>query len=197
MNNPYLLQYEIYMSRITDFLTGRGTDNAGRTIDDVLAMTDEQLETVHDYIQWLFPLREPSRHVPDSPVLTAEDIILIRKDQMAQTHLNQATWRMKMFYRGTTHWYAPGDHNHQRITRILRSLRLLTSDTRAVWFYQDVALHRSVPSKTRYLWNTAVWGPPYYMADLIEVLGECEDYFEKGASLHHQVKKLLDDLDPQ
>ena len=38
---------------------------------------------------------------------------------------------MLVFYRDTRHWRAPVDHNHLRITRIIRSLRLLVSDAAA------------------------------------------------------------------
>ena len=53
------------MTPLLGFLIGAGTDAAGRNHADIIAMTDAELEQHHDYIQWLFPLPEPSRAVPN------------------------------------------------------------------------------------------------------------------------------------
>ena len=119
------------MSRLSDFLDGRGADDAGRTLDDVLAFTDAELERRHDFIQWLFPLPEPSRAVPGSPVLDPADAAAIRASPAAQANLARAAERMLAFYARTSEWRAPFDHNHLRITRIIRSLRLLAGDAAA------------------------------------------------------------------
>jgi len=42
--------------------------------------SDEKLEFSHDYIQWLFPLKEPSNFNPDAPLLTDEDIAIFKND---------------------------------------------------------------------------------------------------------------------
>ena len=55
---------------IVTFLEGEGPDDRGRSLFDVLAFDDAALERNHDFIQWLFPLPEPSSAVPDAPVLT-------------------------------------------------------------------------------------------------------------------------------
>src|SRR5262245_5587601 len=62
------------VSRLLDFYRGEGTDAEGRRLDDILAWRDGRLEAVHDFIQWLFPLPEPSRFNPDAPLLTPHDI---------------------------------------------------------------------------------------------------------------------------
>jgi len=113
---------------IVAFLEGEGPDAAGRTLFDVLAMNNTALEQTHDFIQWLFPLREPSRAVPDAPVLTDDQVEALRDSAMAQIALAAATDRMEAFYRMTHDWLMPNDHNHLRITRIIRSLRLLVGD---------------------------------------------------------------------
>ena len=50
------------------FLEGEGTDARGRSVFDVISMNDVAIERTHDFIQWLFPLPEPSAAIPDSPV---------------------------------------------------------------------------------------------------------------------------------
>lgn len=119
------------MSALDRYLEGVGHDGAGRTHADVLALDDSELEQHHDFIQWLFPLPEPSAAVPGSPMLIDADITAVRGSAAAQVNLRAAAARMLAFYRTTAHWLAPIDHNHLRITRIVRSLRLLTRDAEA------------------------------------------------------------------
>lgn len=145
---------------ITAFLEGESPDARGRTLFDVLAMDNAALERNHDFIQWLFPLREPSRAVPDAPVLTDADVEAIRDSGMAQYALAAATDRMDAFYRTTHDWLMPNDHNHLRITRIIRSLRLLVGDEQADAFRAAIlsrveATRAPVSARTRGYWTTA------------------------------------------
>jgi Opioid growth factor receptor (OGFr) conserved region. len=115
-------------SPIIAFLEGEGPDGRGRTVFDVLAMDDAALEQHHDFIQWLFPLPEKSQAVPGSPVLTPEDVLALQESGFAQSSLAAGTDRMAYFYLRTHYWLAVEDHNHLRITRVIRSLRLLRGD---------------------------------------------------------------------
>jgi hypothetical protein len=123
------------------YLAGAGPDGRNRSIDEVLAFSDEKLERVHDYIQWLFPLPTRSSAQPSAPVLTLDEIGGIRADEKAQANLRRAATRMLAFYGATQWWLASSDHNHLRITRILQSLRLLAGQGAAQEFY-DVILER-------------------------------------------------------
>ena len=121
---------------VTAFLEGEGMDARGRSIFDVLGMDNVALERTHDFIQWLFPLPEPSAAVP------------------------AATDRMEAFYRGTRDWLRPHDHNHLRITRIIRSLRLLRGDGEADAFRDAIlflveAARAPVSARSRGYWTTA------------------------------------------
>ncbi len=145
---------------ITAFLEGEGPDARGRTLFDVLAMDNAALERNHDFIQWLFPLREPSRAVPDAPVLTDADVEAIRESGMAQYALAAATDRMDAFYRTTHDWLMPNDHNPLRITRFIRSLRLLVGDEQADAFRAAIlsrveATRAPVSARSRGYWMTA------------------------------------------
>lgn len=117
------------------FLAGTGHDGRGRLAADVLAFSDERLEEVHDYIQWLFPLPTRSGAQPGAPVLTQAAIDAIRADRSAQETLGKATERMLRFYRETRWWLTTFDHNHLRITRIIHSLRLLVGPDEARRFH--------------------------------------------------------------
>ncbi len=120
------------------YLAGAGRDGRGRLARDVLAFSDEQLEAVHDYIQWLFPLPTTSVAQPDAPVLTAPEIQAIGADERAIETLRHAADRMLRFYRSTTWWLTWQDHNHLRITRIIRSLNLLLGTQEAQAFHQAI-----------------------------------------------------------
>lgn len=147
------------MSRVVDFLNGEGPDGAGRDLQTVLAFDDGQLEARHDFIQWLFPLPEPSRAVPGSPVLTPPDIAALRASPAARANLRRAAERMRRFYAATHFWRGGADHNHLRITRIVRSLRLLAGDAEADGFKQTIlellGPEPAVNATTRRFWREA------------------------------------------
>ena len=143
------------------FLKGDGRDGEGREIEDVLAFSDNDLEHIHDFVQWLFPLPERSRAQPQSPVLTTDEITAIRASSKAQANLDRATRRMTAFYRQNDHWLRPHDHNHLRITRIIRSLALLHSKKAAQGFLSVIegrveAAGNPVNSLSREYWLRAL-----------------------------------------
>jgi hypothetical protein len=130
---------------ILEFLRGKGTDHRGRSLSDVWKMSLDELETQHDYIQWMFPLKEPSRFVASAPVLSAQDCEVVGQDPEIRSNAIRSLRVMLAFYgleptrdsegvrvlplrqfsERAAIWLSPGNHNLLRITRILRSLRLL------------------------------------------------------------------------
>jgi hypothetical protein len=122
------------------------TDARGRTLAEIWTWDAGRLEAVHDYIQWLFPLPEPSAFNARAPILTDEAIAAFRADATLRERLLRSLTLMLAFYGlalatdgdGTPRierapdfattsrrWLQPGDHNHLRLTRILGSLRRL------------------------------------------------------------------------
>jgi hypothetical protein len=131
---------------IVQFYSGKGVDNKGRALNTVLSFTDDELETVHDFIQWLFPIETVSPVNPSAPIVTRGTQIAFRTDTSLRENLCRACCRMLHFYGLWCHgkaavnpdvcrgrgflvrsacWMTPGNHNHLRLTRILKSLRLL------------------------------------------------------------------------
>ncbi|MDB5721801.1 MAG: hypothetical protein JWP15_2419 [Alphaproteobacteria bacterium] len=148
------------MSALSDFLAGVSVDAQGRALADILAYSDAELERRHDFIQWLFPLPDPSRAVPGSPVLSGGDIAAIRASDPARRNLEAAAGRMLAFYEANDHWLGSHDHNHLRITRIIRSLRLLVGDSEANGFRDSVrslaaAAGASINPTTLAFWDAA------------------------------------------
>lgn len=122
-------------SAVIAFIRGAGADHAGRRIDDIWTWDHRRLEVVHDYIQWLFPLPEPSRFNPDAPRLSAADIAALRADAGLRARVLRSLDLMLDFLglvrtppgaaRGpafaarSANWLEPANHNHLRLTRIL------------------------------------------------------------------------------
>lgn len=133
--------------RLQAFFGGEGRDDAGRTVEEVLAFDDEALEWHHDFIQWLFPIDARSAFQTGAPVLTATCARRLRDEPSVRRHVRRALVRIGRFYGFTVtwpdekgspeirrsrefaaraaQWVRPGDHNFLRISRILRSLVLL------------------------------------------------------------------------
>jgi len=126
------------VTEIVGFLEGKTPDHRGRILAMLLQQTDHQAETNHDYIQWLFPLDEPSRSVNGAPVLTELDIDEIRQSSLAQANLGESARWFLGFLQRNNHWITKYNHNHLRITRVIRSLRLLASDEVADEFRDKV-----------------------------------------------------------
>ena len=145
---------------IVGFLEGRTPDHRGRILAMLLQQTDHQAETTHDYIQWLFPLNEPSRSVNGAPVLTELDIDEIRQSSLAQSNLAESARWFLGFLERNNHWVTKYNHNHLRITRVIKSLRLLASDEAADEFRDKVLALAGdnlnlVDQKARGFWMSA------------------------------------------
>ncbi len=122
-------------ARIIGFLSGTAPDGEGRLLEEILSWPDDRLEQVHDFIQWLFPLEERSPVNPGAPVLDAVTIAEIRGKPELQASVRRSYERMRRFYSHSRHWITPGNHNHLRITRILKCLRLVGLEEEAREFF--------------------------------------------------------------
>ena len=144
---------------IVGFLEGKTTDHRGRILAMLLQQTDHQAETTHDYIQWMFPLDEPSRSVNGAPVLNELEIDEIRQSSLAQANLAKSARWFLGFLERNDHWITKYNHNHLRITRVIKSLRLLASDQAADEFRDKVLALAGdnlnlVDQKARAFWNS-------------------------------------------
>ena len=116
---------------IVFFLEGSFPDYCDRYLSNIWKYSDKQIEEVHDYIQWIFPLDTLSKAVPHSPALINEEIIEIRSSELAQENLLKSKEWFLDFLSRSDRWVAKKNHNHKRISRMIRSLRLLHSDDAA------------------------------------------------------------------
>ena len=143
-------------SRLVEFYRGHGRDHRGRLLSHILGFDFDELESHHDYIQWLFPLPEPSGANASAPLLSKEDMTAFDTDDSLRRALVQSLELMLQFYglkvsargpdvgvaRGgdfderSRLWLTTGNHNFLRISRMLRSLSLLGLDSYAVAFLE-------------------------------------------------------------
>ena len=142
-------------SPIIGFYNGTESDHRGRYLHEIQEWPDDQLESVHDYIQWLFPLPEPSGFNAAAPILNPQSIQEFRTRPDLQQNLRVSFQRLANFYgfealsikpikvdrapnfaAKATGWLSPGNHNHLRITRILRCLTVLGLEAEAKAFLE-------------------------------------------------------------
>src|ERR1700730_2574442 len=142
-------------TQIIEFYSGSQPDHRGRYVHEILNWPDDELEAVHDYIQWLFPLPERSGFNVAAPLLISESIQEFRTRHDLQDRLRVSFLRMVNFYgfetrfgkqititrapnfaNKATGWLSPGNHNHLRITRILRCLTVLGLEAEAKAFFE-------------------------------------------------------------
>lgn len=126
------------MSEILDFYEGKKT-SCRHDLSDIWSYSFDRLEGGHDYIQWMFPLNEPSAHNDDAPILTEEDIKTFKETPILQWRVMTSVHTFMRFLHFTTDsWLCQYDHNHLRITRVLKCLMLFGMKAQAVALYEEV-----------------------------------------------------------
>ncbi len=141
----------------------------------------QDLESEHDYIQWLFPLEARSAFNSVAPTLTPATIAAFRGDAALRAELEASLVVMLLFYglrvaadplrlridrspdfpTRSRVWLSVGNHNYLRLTRILTSLRVLgLPDHSAVLLGQLELIARTYPQligkTTLAFWRRAV-----------------------------------------
>jgi hypothetical protein len=170
-------------NRIVDFYAGGTPDHRGRYSSEILKWSDDELERVHDYIQWLFPLPERSGFNANAPVLDRQTNQEFRSRPDLQRNMRASFLRMLAFYglevvescpptvrralsfADHADWLTASNHNHLRITRILKSMRTLGLETEATAFFNclvDIYSEESakdfpgISDETFHFWRSAV-----------------------------------------
>ncbi len=179
---PDPIKQTVRSPRLVAFYSGRGTDDRGRHIDEVWTMSFEELEDVHDYIQWLFPLRERSAFQPQVPVLDDAAVTKFNTPALTARVLHSAEV-MAAFYgleiqsrtdgysvQPSAHfesrqrtWLTRGNHNFLRLTRILKSLSILGHPALAeAWLVALTLIHEDhqsvIGNVTLQYWREALDG---------------------------------------
>jgi len=166
---------------IIGFYEGVVKNQEGYTIDDIISydvFSDEKLEENHCYIQWIFPLPEKSKTVPDSPVLRKSDIKTFNNRPDLQNKMRTMFNIMLNFYglnicenkvktaRGEWHlrypvWLTTNNHNFLRISRMLKSMKLLGLKHESQMFYDFLCVlygynKNTIGPVTKEFWDQAI-----------------------------------------
>lgn len=122
--------------KLLQFYRGERPGPRGAKIEDIWSFNPMELESRHDFIQWIFPTTEPSRFNPTAPILSADAIREFQFSRDLQTRFSRSLQMMLAFFAigrdehgfvplkpsAQLHWVKPGNHNFLRMTRILESL---------------------------------------------------------------------------
>ena len=145
-----------------NFLTNKESDFNNRFLQDIWEYSDEEIEHTHDFIQLLFPLNEESNAVSNGIYLdSSEAILTVKVNKLATENIVKSSKWFLSFLARNSHWKRKHDHNYLRITRIIKSLRLLVSDQEANKFYEafmqliDENLISRINSTTLTYWENA------------------------------------------
>jgi hypothetical protein len=128
MNNPLIA-----------FYVRSGSTASGFTHFSIRQFDAVELEGCHDFIQWLFPTKTPSRILPDAPLLDDETIAILKGSSTFHLRFERSMllmldflgirvestdWKVRPinFHR---HWMTPNNHNLLRMSRMMESCRLL------------------------------------------------------------------------
>ena len=146
------------MSSVLAFMENNGSDHKKRKLLDIIKEDDHFWEREHDFIQWLFPLDEKSMAVPNSPVIREPEITFIKESAVAQISLDTSIARYKEFLNRNNGWHSANDHNHLRITRVLKCLKLIRNLESAQQFKYWVASELGdsidvINAKTQQYWR--------------------------------------------
>jgi Opioid growth factor receptor (OGFr) conserved region len=177
------MNHEEYLTTmLVPFYLGKEQDLEGRMIQEIWAWDFENLEQVHDYIQWLFPLSEKSVFNRNAPVVDQEVIHAFQSDRRLRQHLWKSFEVMLRFYglqcdRNSSNqpivsrsedysarqqkWLQRLNHNYLRITRILKCLMILGLADEARSLYECLReIYREerdrIGSETFQYWTNAV-----------------------------------------
>lgn len=161
-----------------DFYAVGDVDFKGRTLEDMISMTNDQLEKSHDVIQWMFPLNEKSNHNKFAPILDDETIEKLKLENTFRTNFDRICNRFEKFLEPTVrivrtsrgevnqlasrpHWVNPHDHNYLRITRVIKCCLLFgqTSSAESFWV-AATAIYQKYPDLvgdlTKKYWDEAI-----------------------------------------
>lgn len=147
-------------------------------IEDIIQnWTNDDWELHHDFIQWVFPLKEASQFNPDAPILTDEDIQIFQDSFLLPLKL---VFTRFLYFLGLEYSYdedgyeiVPSanfsereyiwkifNHNHLRITRCLQSCILLGLEDEALHLFDCLTVLKdryNISDNTFKYWSDAAF----------------------------------------
>lgn len=145
-------------SELIKFYKGERNRN-NVTLEEVWGFSDHELENIHNYIQWIFPIVEPDYWDRDTPKLSEKDIQIFKNSKLFKTKVVKSLIVMSKFWgfdinydnSGTLvmnksesyndkskNWQTYMNHNFLRITRVIHCLNDLGFRNLAKVFYEGI-----------------------------------------------------------
>ncbi|KAM3086465.1 hypothetical protein ACMFMG_000597 [Clarireedia jacksonii] len=213
-----LIQPPKHQSVLVSFYAGKTRDSEGRWLSDILRWTDETLEYEHSFIQWLFPLPEFSMVNPDAPLLNRDVFAAFHTNPDLIARLKTSFIRMLGFYgfqltdeidgkglpiivkspafgHKSKTWLMMSNHNHLRITRIIRCLRILGLESEAIAFYKTLSAittgtKQIVSCRSTDYWRRAAERPVHWEPSLSEDVCEADKKWALGPDFLREYERL-------
>ena len=114
----------------------------GVKLSDIMAMSNNDLEKGHHWVQWAFPSDEVSKANTNAPLLDKEVIEKLKSDVTFDKKFGASADRFFDFLISCTYpddnkpiWVTPRNHNYMRITRVIKSAKLFDRFDIAERFY--------------------------------------------------------------
>ena len=142
------------------FLLNESCDHKGRMLCDIYKFSDNEIEANHDFIQIVFPLAEPSLWSSNKYFIESEQQIdsLTSDKNVKEAILQSAYWYIS-FLKRNNHWKNVNNHNLKRITRMIKSVRLIVGDIEADEVKKEITsipnIEKLVGQKSIKYWKNA------------------------------------------
>lgn len=162
--------------KVVEFYRNEIPNNNGNYLCEILAWNFDRLEVDHDYIQWLFPLKEKSMFNDEAPTITDEEISLFAVDNELRINALQSFLTILLFfgfkvveneviiqepgeYHKDPQWvFRAFNHNMLRISRVLKSMRLIGHEDWSESFFNALKKFRNqISDNTWSYWEEAVF----------------------------------------
>lgn len=142
------------------FLKNNEPDIYGRYISEIWSFNDEQIETTHNFIQFLFPLTQPSKNSFNKIYINSDDLLheLKSDKKVRESIMYSSNWYFSFLERNQ-HWQTYFDHNHLRISRVIESLNVIVSNRQANRFYKqvlDICIEELINDETKLIWKSKI-----------------------------------------
>ena len=142
------------------FFLNKAPDHKGRMLSDIYKFSDNEIEATHDFFQIIFPLAEPSYWSSNKYFIESQQEveILSKNKNVREVILQSASWYIA-FLKRNNHWKNSNDHNLKRITRMIKSVRLIVGDIEADKVKKEIIsienIEKLVGQKSFQYWETA------------------------------------------
>lgn len=163
--------------KVIGFYNGHIPNSQGHFFEEIMGWSHGFMEADHDWVQWVFPTNEPSQFSWEAPLLSRKESELFSVDIYLQKKAIRAFEKMLGFLGlslvdGVVDYLAPTperpspqhvlsffNHNMLRITRVLKSMRMMGLPGHSNALYQVLMERKDQFSQnTLSYWEGAVFG---------------------------------------